>query len=137
MQFGLVAAAPRLQRKRPCRSRKRYKARRILIEAIRLQPGVAEPYHTLGVIYEEVSPKKALEFFVVAAQLTPQDIQLWKRCGMMSEFSEAAFPSCCFHFKIVKTAGGKGSFSLLSSKIVETCLQVQAGGQDRAVHLLL
>lgn len=57
----------------------------ILQELVRLAPNVADPYQTLGLIYKEMNePAKAVEFFMIAAHLTPKDIGLWKDLGLMS-----------------------------------------------------
>ncbi|EER01133.1 hypothetical protein Pmar_PMAR009053 [Perkinsus marinus ATCC 50983] len=71
-----------------------------LKEAIRLGPGVPDPFLTLGLIYEEMGDaKKALEVLLVAAHLTPGDTQLWKRLAERSRdelgnYTQAAY---CFH----------------------------------------
>ncbi len=56
------------------------------MEIIRQVPNVADPYHTLGLIYEELGQKdKALQFFMIAAHLTPKDQHLWYRLAQMSK----------------------------------------------------
>ena len=48
-------------------------------------PNIADPFHTLGLIYEgEGNPRRALDFFMIAAHLTPKDIPLWKRLAALS-----------------------------------------------------
>lgn len=57
----------------------------MLMEVIRLAPNLADPYHVLGVLHETVgNSKKALDFFMIAAHLTPKDLSLWKRLAAMS-----------------------------------------------------
>jgi tetratricopeptide (TPR) repeat protein len=57
----------------------------LLEEAIRLAPGVADPFVTLGTIYDERGDsKRALEAFLVAVHLTPGDTDLWRRVATMS-----------------------------------------------------
>jgi general transcription factor 3C polypeptide 3 (transcription factor C subunit 4) len=58
----------------------------LLEEAIRLAPGVADPFVTLGAIYEELDDaKRSLEALLVAVHLTPGDTELWKRVAIKSE----------------------------------------------------
>jgi general transcription factor 3C polypeptide 3 (transcription factor C subunit 4) len=58
----------------------------LLEEAIRLAPGLADPFVTLGAIYEELNdPKRSLEALLVAVHLTPGDVDLWKRVAIMSQ----------------------------------------------------
>lgn len=48
-------------------------------EVILLAPNLSDPYHTLGLIYNEMGDKKrALNFYMIAAHLTPKDASLWK-----------------------------------------------------------
>ncbi|KAL6047686.1 General transcription factor 3C polypeptide 3 [Balamuthia mandrillaris] len=57
----------------------------LLLELVRRAPNVSDPYHTLGLIHEDMQDrKKALEFYMIAAHLTPKDATLWKRLGLMS-----------------------------------------------------
>ncbi|CAA3015048.1 general transcription factor 3C polypeptide 3 isoform X1 [Olea europaea subsp. europaea] len=50
-----------------------------LNEVILLAPNLSDPYHTLGLIYNEMGDKKrALNFYMIAAHLTPKDASLWK-----------------------------------------------------------
>eukprot|EP00742_Colponemidia_sp_Colp-10_P008569 GILJ01009287.1.p1 GENE.GILJ01009287.1~~GILJ01009287.1.p1 ORF type:complete len:545 (+),score=106.57 GILJ01009287.1:27-1637(+) len=66
-------------------SREFPEALKLLHEVVRRVPNVADPYHTLGLIYEEMDDKKkSLEFYLIAAHLTPKDSTLWKRLGQMS-----------------------------------------------------
>ena len=59
----------------------------MLQEVVRQAPAVADPYHTLGLIYEDmVDSKKALEFYMIAAHITPKDPATWKRLAAMSRY---------------------------------------------------
>lgn len=58
---------------------------RMLEEVVRRVPRVADPYHTLGLVYEEMDDqKRALECFLIAAYLTGKDVETWKRVATMS-----------------------------------------------------
>ncbi len=57
----------------------------LLMEVVRQAPNVVDPYYTLGLIHEELGDQqKALEFFMIAAHLTPRDSSLWKRLALLS-----------------------------------------------------
>lgn len=44
-------------------------------------------YHTLGLIYEDIGDKKkSLDFYMIAAHVTPKDALLWKRLAHMSRY---------------------------------------------------
>ncbi|KAF3777926.1 General transcription factor 3C polypeptide 3, partial [Nymphaea thermarum] len=52
----------------------------VLKEVVRLAPNLADSYHTLGLVYSAIGDKKkALNFYMIAAHLTPKDAFLWKR----------------------------------------------------------
>jgi general transcription factor 3C polypeptide 3 (transcription factor C subunit 4) len=70
----------------------------LLLEVVRQAPNVVDPYHTLGLIYEEMGDlQKSLEFFMIAAHLTPKDGSLWKRLGLMSrDFGKPRQAIYCF-----------------------------------------
>ncbi|KAI7745903.1 hypothetical protein M8C21_005531 [Ambrosia artemisiifolia] len=51
----------------------------LLKEIILTSPNLADPYHTLGLIYDAMGDKKrALGFYMLAVHLTPNDASLWK-----------------------------------------------------------
>jgi hypothetical protein len=57
----------------------------LLKEVVRLAPNVADSYHTLGLLYDAKGDReKALNFYMIAAHLTPKDIVLWKRLASWS-----------------------------------------------------
>eukprot|EP01120_Amphizonella_sp_Union-15-10_P012769 TRINITY_DN5763_c0_g1_i6.p1 TRINITY_DN5763_c0_g1~~TRINITY_DN5763_c0_g1_i6.p1 ORF type:complete len:795 (-),score=154.08 TRINITY_DN5763_c0_g1_i6:183-2567(-) len=61
------------------------KAVDILLEIVKQNPNVPDPYHTLGLIHEEIKQiDKAIEFFMIAAHLTPKNAQLWTRIAEIS-----------------------------------------------------
>jgi tetratricopeptide (TPR) repeat protein len=58
---------------------------RMLEEVVRRAPRVSDPYHTLGLVYEEMDDqKRALECYLIAAYLTGKDVETWKRVATMS-----------------------------------------------------
>ncbi|XP_058200798.1 uncharacterized protein LOC131315640 isoform X2 [Rhododendron vialii] len=51
----------------------------VLKEVIRVAPNLPDPYHTRGLIYRNIGDKKkAMNFYMLAAHLTPKDSSLWK-----------------------------------------------------------
>ncbi|KAA6383503.1 MAG: putative transcription factor IIIC-gamma subunit [Streblomastix strix] len=47
-------------------------------DIIRAAPTLEEPYNILGIIYEELgNAEKALEFYLVAAHMSPENVGLW------------------------------------------------------------
>ncbi|KAK9844168.1 hypothetical protein WJX81_006772 [Elliptochloris bilobata] len=57
----------------------------LLLEVIQSSPNLPDPYHTLGLLYEQVGePRKALDFYMIAAHLTPKDVTLWHRLATLS-----------------------------------------------------
>lgn len=60
----------------------------ILKEVVRIAPNVADSYHTLGLLYDAKGDRKrALNFYMIAAHLTPKDIVLWKRLASWSMYA--------------------------------------------------
>jgi general transcription factor 3C polypeptide 3 (transcription factor C subunit 4) len=56
------------------------------LEVIRMSAKSHEPYHSLGLIYEETGEvEKAICFYFLAAQLAAQDVDLWKRLASMAK----------------------------------------------------
>ncbi|GLJ14841.1 hypothetical protein SUGI_0241430 [Cryptomeria japonica] len=57
----------------------------LLQDVIRLIPNVPDPYHTLALVYISLGDKtKAINFYMIAAHLTPKDSLLWKRLASYS-----------------------------------------------------
>eukprot|EP00919_Chromeraceae_sp_WS-2016_P004165 GHVR01009959.1.p1 GENE.GHVR01009959.1~~GHVR01009959.1.p1 ORF type:complete len:373 (-),score=106.41 GHVR01009959.1:13-1131(-) len=66
-------------------SRDYCEAVRLLEEVVRHAPGLPDPFHTLGLIYEELGDTgKSLEFLLVAAHLQVRDSALWRRVADLS-----------------------------------------------------
>ncbi|KAI9919284.1 hypothetical protein PsorP6_017580 [Peronosclerospora sorghi] len=68
----------------------------LLKDFIKKAPTIPHPYHTLGMIYEDRQDRtKALQFFLIACTLTPQNAELWKRVGRIAKdeknFDQALF----------------------------------------------
>ncbi|XP_061336470.1 uncharacterized protein LOC133283605 [Gastrolobium bilobum] len=54
-------------------------ARHVLHEVVRLAPNLPDSYHTLGLVYSSLEDyKRAMDFYMIAAHLTPKDSSLWK-----------------------------------------------------------
>jgi tetratricopeptide (TPR) repeat protein len=81
----------------------------ILKEVVRIAPNVADSYHTLGLLYDAKGDRKrALNFYMIAAHLTPKDIVLWKRLASWSMYTILALHfmhlleclrlKCCHYF---------------------------------------
>jgi general transcription factor 3C polypeptide 3 (transcription factor C subunit 4) len=57
----------------------------LLLEVIKLSPNLPDPYHTLGLLHEAIgNPRKALDFYMIAAHLTSSDATLWRRLAHLS-----------------------------------------------------
>lgn len=51
----------------------------VLNEVVRLAPTLGDSYHMLGLIYNAIGDKiKAMNFYILAACLTPKDPYIWK-----------------------------------------------------------
>lgn len=82
------------------------KAIPLLLEVIKEAPHFPDAFHTLGMIYEENNDKKnALEIYMIAAHLTPRDINLWLRLARLGMYFSLFFflsfyfiPFCYFNF---------------------------------------
>jgi general transcription factor 3C polypeptide 3 (transcription factor C subunit 4) len=56
------------------------KAVDLLLQVVKQNPHVADPFHTLGLIYQEwKQPEKAAEYFMIAAHMSPKDAMTWKK----------------------------------------------------------
>ena len=64
----------------------------MLLEVIRLSPAMPHPYHTLGLIYEELlQPSRAIKLFLMAAQLQKRDAQQWRHVATLAGAGERSF----------------------------------------------
>ena len=58
----------------------------ILLEVVRVAPGLPHAYHTLGLIYEETGQApKALKLFMMAAHLSKRDVNQWKSLATLAK----------------------------------------------------
>lgn len=58
---------------------------RLLTEVIKRVPNLAEPYQTLGTMcLDSGQARRALNFFMIAAHLTPKDVHQWRRMAGLS-----------------------------------------------------
>uniref|UniRef100_K3WLF4 Uncharacterized protein n=1 Tax=Globisporangium ultimum (strain ATCC 200006 / CBS 805.95 / DAOM BR144) TaxID=431595 RepID=K3WLF4_GLOUD len=86
----------------------------LLKDFIKKAPTIPDPYHTLGMIYEDRQDRtKALQFFLIACTLTPHDAELWKRVGRIAK-EEKNFDQALFCFKKASSADPKDKDSLFS-----------------------
>ncbi|CAI5747511.1 unnamed protein product [Peronospora destructor] len=86
----------------------------LLKDFIKKAPTIPDPYHTLGMIYEDRQDRtKALQFFLIACTLTPQDAELWKRVGRIAK-DEKNFDQALFCFKKASSADSKDKEALFS-----------------------
>lgn len=60
---------------------------KILKEVVRRAPGLHDPFHLLGVIYQEEYGDivTATGYYLLAAHLVQTDLELWRRIGEMSQ----------------------------------------------------
>lgn len=60
---------------------------KILKELIRRAPGLHDPFHMLGLIYQNEynDVTTANSYYLLAAHLVPTDTDLWQRIGEMSQ----------------------------------------------------
>lgn len=57
----------------------------ILTDVIKAFPNFSDPFHTLGLVHEAAgNPRKALDFFMIAAHMSPKDATQWKRLAALS-----------------------------------------------------
>ncbi|TDH68311.1 hypothetical protein CCR75_004520 [Bremia lactucae] len=86
----------------------------LLKDFIKKAPTIPDPYHTLGMIYEDREDRiKALQFFLIACTLTPQDAELWKRVGRIAK-DEKNFDQALFCFRKASSADPKDKEALFS-----------------------
>lgn len=86
----------------------------LLKDFIKKAPTIPDPYHTLGMIYEDRQDRtKALQFFLIACTLTPQDADLWKRVGRIAK-DENNLDQALFCFKKASSADPKDKEALFS-----------------------
>lgn len=86
----------------------------LLKDFIKKAPTIPDPYHTLGMIYEDRQDRtKALQFFLIACTLTPHDAELWKRVGRIAK-EEKNVDQALFCFKKASSADPKDRDALFS-----------------------
>ncbi|CCI40008.1 unnamed protein product [Albugo candida] len=93
----------------------------MLKDFIKKAPTIPDPYHTLGVIYEDRNNKaKALQFFLIACTLTPGDAELWKHVGHIAK-EEKNMQQALFCFKSACKANPKDKDAVYN--YIEMCQQ--------------
>ncbi|KAH8583906.1 tfc4p like TFIIIC subunit TPR repeat containing basal transcription factor [Cryptosporidium sp. chipmunk genotype I] len=97
----------------------------ILEEVVVKAPGLHDPFHMLGLIYEQEldDKEKAIGFYLVAAHLVGTDFFLWKRIGQMcaeiQDWSRAiyCYSKCIKNLEYSEKLGGKESVAQLEDEI--------------------
>ncbi|GFR52663.1 hypothetical protein Agub_g15257, partial [Astrephomene gubernaculifera] len=101
----------------------------LLLEVVQTHPNVSDPYHTLGLLHEAIGqPRKALDFFMIAAHLSPRDLPLWKRLASMS--TELGFYRQAVYCLSKVIARDRGDLDALWDRAV---LYAQVGDIDKAL----
>ncbi|XP_051148860.1 uncharacterized protein LOC127263720 [Andrographis paniculata] len=92
-----------------------------LKEVIRLAPNLVDPYRTLGLIYSDMNDKKkALNCYIIAAQLAPKDASLWKLlCSWSIEQGNKRQANYCLNKAIIADPEDIGLRSHRASLYVE------------------
>ncbi|KAG2491648.1 hypothetical protein HYH03_010018 [Edaphochlamys debaryana] len=101
----------------------------LLTEVIKEHPNTADPYHTLGLLYEAMgNQRKSLDFFMIAAHLSPKDVALWKRLALMS--TNLGFYRQAIYCLTKAIARNKADLDAVWDRAV---LFAQVGDHDRAL----
>ncbi|OII75297.1 TPR repeat containing basal transcription factor [Cryptosporidium ubiquitum] len=97
----------------------------ILEEIVVKAPGLHDPFHMLGLIYEQEldDKEKAIGFYLVAAHLVSTDFFLWRRIGQMSaeiqDWGRAiyCYSKCIKNIEYSAKLGGQESAAQLEDEI--------------------
>lgn len=97
----------------------------ILEEIVVKAPGLHDPFHMLGLIYEQEldDKEKAIGFYLVAAHLVGTDFFLWRRIGQMSaeiqDWSRAiyCYSKCIKNIEHSEKLGGQESATQLEDEV--------------------
>lgn len=97
----------------------------ILEEIVVKAPGLHDPFHMLGLIYEQEldDKEKAIGFYLVAAHLVSTDFFLWRRIGQMSaeiqDWSRAiyCYSKCIKNIEYSEKLGGQESAAQLEDEV--------------------
>ncbi|KAI4356966.1 hypothetical protein L6164_000943 [Bauhinia variegata] len=102
----------------------------VLHEVVRLAPNLPESYHTLGLVHKSLGDyKKAMDFYMIAAHLTPKDSSLWKLLFTWSiEQEDVGQASYCLSKAI--TADPKD----IKLRVLRASLYVELGDYQRAAE---
>ena len=95
----------------------------LLLEVVRLAPGMPHPYQTLGLIYEEMGrPLRALKLFMMAAHLSGRrDAQQWRQLASLCiKHGELQQASSCAHSR--RTAAPAAPTLALTLRKASYCL---------------
>ncbi|KAJ1604803.1 tfc4p like TFIIIC subunit and TPR repeat-containing basal transcription factor [Cryptosporidium canis] len=97
----------------------------ILEEIVVKAPGLHDPFHMLGLIYEQEleDKEKAIGFYLVAAHLVGTDFFLWRRIGQMStevqDWNRAiyCYSKCIKNIEYSEKFGGQESAAQLEDEV--------------------
>ncbi|PHJ22727.1 general transcription factor iiic polypeptide 3 gtf3c3 [Cystoisospora suis] len=90
---------------------------KILQEVVRRCPGLHDPFHLLGLIYEEAygDKRRAVDFYLLAAHLVvPGDPELWRHTGNMS-LQLSNIPQAIYCFRRCLRNGTKSRLATAAS----------------------
>ncbi|KAJ4458522.1 putative transcription factor IIIC-gamma subunit [Paratrimastix pyriformis] len=105
----------------------------ILQEVIKKAPSIVDPYHTLGLIYEELGEStKAIEFYLIAAHIAPSDVTQWERIAQMSLEQNNTHQAVYCYQKILKVKPNDRDAALAKARALE-----RLGDHPRALETLI
>ncbi|KAK1442617.1 transcription factor TFC4/TFIIC-102/sfc4 [Babesia gibsoni] len=108
---------------------------KILKEVVRRAPGLHDPFHLLGLIYQEEygDITTATGYYLLAAHLVQTDLELWRRIGEMSQEIGNIDQAIYCYKKCMKTDDGEPNEEVTFS--LAMCY-LQKNDYQRAIKLL-
>ncbi|CAE8684009.1 unnamed protein product [Polarella glacialis] len=106
---------------------------------IRAQPGLADPYHILALIYEERGEeKKAVDALLLSAYMTSSATEarsIWRKVASMSSHIGLLDQACYAFKRSISRAGGRGDDDLKAMWDLSQLL-FKKGSVDRGIEVL-